>query len=76
MPVHVVPVDFPVTDAPTLRFVGHCVSHWNDLTVCSDEHVAFMKHLVRSIFHFPGGAPLVGILFEVPADPHRAQPAH
>ena len=65
MPVLIVPVAFPVTDAPTLRFVDHCLSHWNDFSVCSDEHVAFMKHLVSNIFHLPHGAPLFGILFEV-----------
>jgi hypothetical protein len=65
MPVHTVPVDFAIRDAATLRFVDHCLWHWNDFALCSDAHVAFMKHLARSIFNMPPDTPLVGILFEV-----------
>ncbi len=74
MPVLVVPVAFPISDAPTLRFVDHCLTHWNDLALCSEEQVAFMKNLTRTIFHLPDGAPLFGILFEVRADARSYDP--
>lgn len=64
MPVYSTHVDFPIHDEPTLQFMDHCFEHWRDATLCTDAHVLFMKHLVRSIFRLPPGMPLVGIRFE------------
>ena len=63
MPIHTVPVAFPTPDPMVLNFIEHCMEHWRDVDVCTDAHVALMKHLVRSIFGLPYGAPLVGISF-------------
>jgi hypothetical protein len=65
MPVLVVPVTFPFTDAPTLHFVNHCLTNWNDLSLCSEQQVEYMKHLIRIIFNLPNGTQMYGILFEV-----------
>ena len=65
MPIHIVPVDFPALDPTTLRFVGHCLQNWNNFALCSDAHVAFMKHLACFIFNLPAATQLIGILFEV-----------
>jgi len=65
MTVHRIPVDFPITDAPTLQFVDHCMQNWNDFALCSDAHVAYMKHLTCLIFNLPIDSQLIGILFEV-----------
>lgn len=65
MPIHTTPIDFPIQDATTLRFVGHCTQHWNNFALCSDAHVAFMKHLACYIFNLPAATQLIGILFEV-----------
>jgi hypothetical protein len=64
MPIHTTPVEFSVRDGPTLLFMDHCMTHWKDVVVCTDAHVAFMKHLVRSIFHLNHAMPLVGICFD------------
>ena len=65
MPIHTVPIEFLIRDAPTLRFVDHCMQHWNNFALCSDAHVAFMKHLGCFIFNLPVNTQLIGILFEV-----------
>ena len=65
MPIHTTLIDFPIHDPTTLRFVGHCTQHWNNFTLCSDAHVAFMKHLACFIFNLPAATQLIGILFEV-----------
>ena len=63
MPVHTTKVPFHIHDDATLQFMEHCFTHWKDVEVCTDGHVEFMKHLVRSIFRLHHGMPLVGILF-------------
>ena len=63
MPIHTAPIAFHVSDPPTLRFMAHCVEHWRNVDVCTDAHVAFMKHLTRTIFRLPPALPLVGICF-------------
>ena len=64
MPIHITHVPFAIDDAQTLAFVDHCLVNWNDLTVCSDADVDFMKHIVRRLFRLADAAVLMGILFE------------
>ena len=64
MPIYTTHVDFPVNDYPTLRFMEHCFDNWRETEICTEAHVSFMKHLVRSIFGLPHTTPLVGIRFE------------
>ena len=64
MPICTTHVDFPIHDHPTLQFMDHCFENWRNMELCTDAHVLFMKHLVRSIFRLPPGLPLVGIRFE------------
>lgn len=63
MPIHTAQVAFRIHDPPTLLFMEHCVEHWRNVDVCTDAHVAFMKHLTRTIFRLPHATPLVGICF-------------
>jgi len=64
MPIHTTPVEFSIRDPPTLLFMEHCLEHWKDVDVCTDAHVAFMKHLVRILFRLPHAMDLVGIRFD------------
>jgi hypothetical protein len=64
MPIHTTDIAFDIRDQPTLLFIEHCMEHWKDLDVCTDAHVAFMKHLMRTIFGLPHYMELVGIRFE------------
>ena len=64
MPIYKTNITLRIHDRPTLRFMAHCLTHWRDVDVCTDEHVEAMKTLIRSVFVLPPAMELVGIQFE------------
>ena len=64
MPIRITPVAFTFTSVPTIAFFNHCLTHWIDTAVCTDAHVAFIKHLFRNLFGLPMDTALVGIAFD------------
>ena len=63
MPLHIAPVRLSLCDQPTLRFFAHCIANWDNMSVCTNAHVSFMKHMFRQIFHLPVNTALIGTRF-------------
>ena len=64
MPIQTTAIAFGIHDAHTLQFMDHCMDNWKDTDACTEAHVAFMKHLMRTIFRLHHAVPLMGIRFE------------